>query len=360
VDVDYDGEQKIFAWYAMADMPLTSYLSLVGGARFESTDLSIVNYPEANATWFPPGSIAPVQLNPGDADVDFSQDDVLPAIALILKPVEKVTFRASYGETVARQTFKELTPIIQQEFLGGPIFIGNPDLQMSAVQNYDLRVDYVPYDGGLLSASWFYKDISDPIEYVQRLAGFTFTTPVNYPKGWLSGWELEARQNIGHFFEGWEGLSIGANGTLINSEVTLPADEAAQFSAPNIMAPMSTRDMTGAPEYLYNLYMTYQWEDTGTQIGLFYTVNGPTLLAGAGTSDGNFVPSIYAESYGTLNLTVSQQLGKFFQLQFQAKNLTNPEIQTVYSSPYIGADVLRTSYTAGIELTIGLTAQIVF
>jgi hypothetical protein len=32
----------------------------------------------------------------------------------------------------------------------------------------------------------------------------------------------------------------------------------------------------------------------------------------------------------------------------------------VYSSPYIGGDVLKTSYTAGIELTIGLTAQIVF
>ena len=43
------------------------------------------------------------------------------------------------AETVARQTFKELTPILQQEFLGGPIFIGNPELGMSALNNYDLR-----------------------------------------------------------------------------------------------------------------------------------------------------------------------------------------------------------------------------
>ena len=42
---------------------------------------------------------------------------------------------------IARQTFKEITPILNQEYLGGPIFIGNPELKMSSVENYDLRLD---------------------------------------------------------------------------------------------------------------------------------------------------------------------------------------------------------------------------
>ena len=360
VDVDYDGNQKISAFYGMADMPLNSWLNVIGGARFESTSLSIVNHPEADATWFPPGATAPVSLNPGDADVDFEQDDVLPSIGLVLKPWDKVTLRGSYSQTVARQTFKELTPILQQEYLGGPIFIGNPELQMSALQNYDLRLDFTPYEGGLISGSWFYKDVSDAIEYVQRVASFTFTTPVNYPDGELSGFEFEVRQDLGTWFERLQGLSIGGNVTLIDSEVTLPEDEALGFESPAIMAPMPTRDMTNAPEHLYNLFLLYGIEASGTQLALFYTVKGDTLVAGAGQSSGNFVPNVYAQEYGTLNLSVSQKIGKHFTLVFQAKNLTNPEIEEVYRSPYIGDDVLKTSYTRGIDLTFGLNAEFTF
>ncbi len=360
VDVDYNGDQKISAWYAMLDLPLTSYLKIIGGARVESTSISIENFAEQDATWFPPGAISPVKLNPGDADVSYSQNDVLPSIGLVLTPIEKVTVRAAFSETIARQTFKELTPIIQQEFLGGPIFIGNPGLQMSALRNFDLRLDYAPYDGALISVSGFHKNISGPIEYVQRVAGFTFTTPVNYPTGMLTGLELELRQDLGRFWEDLKGLSVGANATWIKSQVTLPDDEIALFNQLSIQAPMSTRPLTGTPENLYNLYITYESELTGTQVGLFYTIVGDTLVAGAGASDGNFVPNIFSTSYGTLNLTISQKLGQYFKLQFQAKNLSNPAIQTVYRSDYISGDVLNTSYTAGIDFSVGISAQFTF
>ena len=132
-----------------------------------------------------------MRLPPGDADVSFSQHDVLPAFGLMYGPFEGLTLRAAYSETVARQTFKELTPIVQQEYLGGPIFLGNPELEMSSLRNYDFRADWVPYEGGLFSASVFRKDIEKPIEYVEKLATFAFTTAVNYPRGTLSGIELE-------------------------------------------------------------------------------------------------------------------------------------------------------------------------
>lgn len=361
VDVDYRGEQKISAWYGMADLPVTSFLSLIGGARVESTDLSIKNFPEQDATWFPPGSLTPVALNPGDADVQFSQTDVLPSIGFVLTPLEHVTLRGAYSQTLARQTFKELTPIMQQEFLGGPVFIGNPELEMSSLRNFDLRLDYTPYEGSLFSVSWFHKDVTDPIEYVQRVAsGFTYTTPVNYPKGQLTGWEFEVRQQLGRFWSPLEGLAIGGNATLIDSEVRLPASEVAAFSSPAIMAPMSKRHMTNAPEYLYNIYLTYDLEPTGTQFAIFYTVKGDTLVAGAGQADGNFVPSVFAKEYGTLNLTISQRLGEHLKLRFQAKNLTDPAIEEVYRSKHIGGDVLKSSFKKGIDFSIGLSAEFTF
>jgi len=360
VDVDYEGKQRITAWYAMGDLPLINGLNLIGGARFESTSIGVENFAEADSMWFPPGAVTGVALSPGAADVDFAQDDVLPSIGLVYKPIEQVTLRTSYSQTVARQTFKELTPIIQQEFLGGPIFIGNPNLQMSSLQNYDFRVDYTPFEGGLISASLFHKDVDGPIEYVQRVAEFNFTSPTNYPKGKLTGLEFEVRQNMGDVWEALEGLTLGGNATFIESEVTLPDDEAADFNNANIAAPMATREMTGTPEYLYNLYATLDVKETGTQLGLFYTVIGDALIAGAGTSDSNFVPSIFSTTYGTLNFTITQSIGEHFKIFFQAKNLTNPDIETVYRSPYTGGDVLNTRYSQGIDFAVGASLQFTF
>ena len=360
IDVDYKGKQDIFAGYSMLDLPLTSFIKFTGGARYEKTELSIKNTPESDVTWVPPGASGSVTLHPGDADVSFEQSDILPSIGLEVKPVKPVTVRASFTQTVARQTFKELTPIQQQEYLGSDVFIGNPFLNMSSLNNYDLRVDYNPYAGGLLSFSYFYKDIKDPIEYVQRIVDFPYTTPMNYPKGELSGFEFEIRQQIGKFWKPLDGFSVGANATFIDSEVTLPADEAAQFDQPNIRTPMHTRDMTNAPEYLYNFFLTYEMDKLGlkgTEVSLFYTVRGDSLAAGAGQSKGNFVPDVYEKEYGTLNMSISQKIGKTWKAQFQAKNLLDPMIQTVYRSDYIHGDVLKTSYHKGMEFSLSVSAE---
>ena len=358
VDVDYEGKQKISAWYYMADLPLCSFVNVIGGTRYETTTLSVINDPEKDAKWVTTdenGNRLYTDLLPGDADVSFDQADVLPSLGFVLKPFRKVTMRSSYSETVARPTFKELTPIQQQEFLGDDIFIGNSKLQMSALKNYDLRIDYMPYNGGLLSASWFYKDIEGPIEYVQDLVNaFSYTTPLNFPKGRLRGFEIETRQQMGYFWDAMKSISLGGNATLIDSEVTLPESERKHLADAGVKT--TTRDMMNAPEYLYNVYIMYDYERLATQVGLFYTVKGDTLVTGAGNRNGNYVPDVYATEYGTLNLSVSKKIGKHFDLTFKARNLLNPEIEEVYRPPdSLGDEAIRTSYTKGIDFSLYLT-----
>jgi len=367
IDVDYEGDQTLSAWYYMAEIPVSSYLTLIGGARFESTDLQItlIN-PEADATWAKLGDTGLRKLQPGDGDVDYHQDDILPSFGLQLMPVDKLTLRASYSETVARQTFKELTPIQQMEYLGGDTFIGNPELTMSALENYDLRLDYAPYPGGLVSLSWFLKNLEDPIEYTQSYIDNvgTYTTAVNYPDGKLSGYEVEFRQQLGKFWNPLEGLSVGANATFIDSEVTIsaadqerlrlkPAQRAALGLGPEGYNE-KTRDMLGAPEYLYNANVTYEIARSGTKLGLFYVVKGDTLLAGSNFVE-NYIPHVYAKEHPTLNFTLSQKLTDHFSLSFKAKNLTDPEIQEVYRSKFSSGDVVKTSYQKGIEYSLGLS-----
>jgi hypothetical protein len=365
VDVNYQGEQRIDAVYLMADLPIVETFKLVGGVRFENTFLSIVNDPEPDAPYFPPGATTPIAFNES-ANVDYSQDDVLPAIAFEWEALEWLTLRGSYTQTVARQTFRELSPILQQEFLGGPIFIGNPDLTMSELQNWDVRLDLTPFEGGLISFSWFYKEITDPIETVQEVAPeFTYTTVQNYPKGTINGIEIDLRQDFSTVADWMTGFKAGMNTTLMDASVDLPTGPGSlsqELAA--IGFPTTSRDMTNTPEYLFNIYFTQDLVETGTQFGLFYSLTGDTLVEGAGYKDQPFiayVPDVYALPIGTLNFTLQQELFlpgfKFF---FQAKNLLNPEIQTVYRSQYISGDVLNSSYTAGVDFAFGLSLQLDF
>jgi len=361
-DVDYNGQQNINAIYGMVDVPLGEQFNVIGGARLESTRISTQVFGDSGATWFPPGAFAPVSFadDPTAADVNFNQDDILPSIGGQWKPTDKWEFRVNFAQTIARQTFRELTPILQQEYLGGPIFIGNPDLQMSALNNYDLRADYTPHPGWLFSGSTFYKTVDQPIEYAQFNApqNFFYTSPVNYPSGWMLGFELEARLKLGEINPDFNGFSVGTNATFIRSEVTLPQQEADDLAAIGFAEP--TRDMTATPAYILNGNVMYEWEKTGTSVALFYIEQGDTLVAGAGTARENYIPSIYATPHGVLNFTLQQNLSEHWKFFFQAKNLLNPEIQTVYRSPYLPSDIVNTSYTAGVDFVVGLNCKWVF
>ena len=133
----------------------------------------------------------------------------------------------------------------------------------------------------MISASWFRKDITDPIEYVQGYATNVgkYRIPVNFPEGTLTGYEIEMRQKMEMFWDPLKGLVLGANATFIQSSVTLPDDMADDFSRMGF--PTTSRDMINTPKYLYNLFTTYDL-DPLTQVGVFYTVQGDTLVAGAG------------------------------------------------------------------------------
>lgn len=364
-DIDYTGEFDVEAWYWMVDLPLIPNFKLIGGIRYESTRIKTEVAPETDpsgqgATYYPPlpAAATPIEVDPSAVNVSYQQQDILPSVGFAWDVIENLTLRGTYAQTVARQTFRELTPIAQQEYFGGDVFVGNPDLQMSALKNYDLRLDYKPTPGSLYSISYFYKSIDKPIEYIQRVASFSsFITPINYPKGTLSGFELETRQDLGELWEDLSGLSIGGNATIIESEVIVSQYEIDAFNSFGY-TPITKRDATNAPAYLYNIFSTYNVESIGTEFAIFYTVRGDTLVAGAGVDAGAFIPSVYETEYGTLNFGITQKIGEHIKLKFQAKNLLDPEIKTVYR--YNGQDTVKSSYTKGIDFSFGISAEFKF
>jgi hypothetical protein len=369
LDVSYDGRQDISAGYYMADLPLTSFLKLTGGARFETTEIStsMRDVDAKTQLYIPANNYAELDFSGNEylANADVQQDDVLPSAGFELAPYKNVMVRGSYTETIARMTFKELVPIQQVDSIGDDIFIGNPDLQMSALKNYDLRCDYSPYPGGLVSVSWFHKTIEDLIDYRQvMLGGSTLaTTADNYSEGRINGYEVEFRQALDRWWDPLRGLDLGANFTYIESEVDASGTEINNLLNAGLDALVaseydhSKRDMMGTPEYLYNLNATYSLPKYGTELGLFYTIKGDTLQAAGTQEGGSYIPHVYAKEYATLNFSLSKKLGDRFKLGFKVKNMLNPKIEEVYRLNYTGEEAVKTSYRKGVEYSVSISGS---
>jgi len=360
VDISYDGSQDIYAGYGMIDLPFNDTMNVVAGMRFEGTHMSTTVLPDVDALWINVNTQTLINFNgPNEWDADFTENRYLPMVGWNWNALDDLVVRTAFAQTLARPNFFELVPVVQYEYIGGPIFIGNPGLRMSSLNNYDARVDWTPYENWLISGSVFYKEITDPIQYVQRFTeGFSYTAPLNFPEGTLLGVEIESRVTMGEILgEEFDGLALGGNFTYMESSVTLSDVDAAALATYGVTD--NTQPMTATPDFLVNLSATYDHEPWGTQVGLFYNYKGESLIAGANPYTTLLSPPIYQLGYGTLNFTASQELLKGLRFSFNAKNLLNPNIQTEFRTND-GFTALNSTYTAGIALSFALTYQAAF
>jgi TonB-dependent receptor len=337
-DVDYDGAQAIDAVYAMAEVPVHHDLKVIGGARRESTDLEITPFAVAPATVLKvievqeAGDRAIVDASPAEAGAAIQEADYLPSLGIVWEPAVRMNVRLSWSRTLARPTFRELAPVVTEEFIFGDEFIGNPDLRLSRITNYDLRWEWFRRGGDVLAVSLFHKDLRDPIEYISFSAGSrSFVQPVNYEKGTVRGLEVEARLGLDLFSDRLRNLVVGLNATWLDSEVEVPADEHASLAAFGLEE--SSRRLQGQPEYVYNLNVAWDDDARGISAAVFYNRVGETLLTGAARGETDGVPNVFDTAYGTLDLTASKRLTRHLSVGLKARNLLRATRTSVYRKP---------------------------
>jgi TonB-dependent receptor len=338
-DVNYTGDQTIEAVYGMGDLPLSPKVKFIGGARYESTQMSIE--PESDDNQIEVINVRPsgdreintVSNEQARADIDETQ--ILPSAGVVYEIVPQMNLRGSWSRTIARPTFRELAPVATIEFLQGDEFVGNTNLTLSSITNYDLRWEWFRKGGEVLAASVFYKELTDPIELISFVvSGRSFVQPVNYERGEVKGAEFEARFNLGNVVQPLEGLIVGANYTIIDSEVDVPVSEQQSLAIFGLDEP--TRRLQGQPENLLNASVSYDHERLGISTGVFYNVVGETLVTGAAVGENGGVPNSFETSYRTVDFTYSQQLNKGktrLSVSLKAKNLFPQERESVYRSP---------------------------
>jgi TonB-dependent receptor len=125
--------------------------------------------------------------------------------------------------------------------------VGNPALNPTKANNYDILAEHFFEPLGLLQAGFFYKTLSDPIYSTRnRLQGGQFPTydviqSINGPSGHITGFEAAWEQRLSRLPGLLGGFGVAANYSYTTSQVSFPAgfnggrtDHAAlQRQAPN-------------------------------------------------------------------------------------------------------------------------------
>jgi len=329
----YEGTSDVDAGYAMLELPLVPRLRVVGGARYEMSDITVENFGERTGS------------------SELSNNDLLPSIGFIYEVVTNVNVRLSYSETVARPTFDEIAEVARFDFINNEILIGNPDLQETHIENYDLRWEWFRRPGEVIAASLFYKVLEAPIEKTIVTANSQVQFQ-NRDEATVYGFELEARTRLDVLEFGardWSLLdyfSVGANFTWVESEV-----DADEFEYDFVEEGKDMRPLQGQSPYIVNADITFDTvltnPDYATAVSLFYNIFGERL-----SEVSRFSPNIYEQPVNTVDLVVSQQLGRHLKVKFAAKNLLDPTYEKLID--FEGQEYTYASYSKGRTFTISL------
>jgi TonB-dependent receptor len=238
---DFNATERVYAGYLMNNITFGK-ASLQTGVRFETTNASYT----ANQVTLNGGTYVSTSPIKGNS----SYLNVLPSVQLQYRIEKNTNLRASFGLGISRPNFSDIVPSRQVDPNTSPfptIVVGNPALNPTKANNYDILAEHFFEPLGLLQAGFFYKTLSDPIYSTRnRLQGGQFPTydviqSINGPSGHITGFEAAWEQRLSRLPGLLGGFGVAANYSYTTSQVSFPAgfnggrtDHAAlQRQAPN-------------------------------------------------------------------------------------------------------------------------------
>lgn len=312
----YDGEDRILAGYLGLKIPITSKINIYGGFRVEKFKRNISNFYEKTG-------------NTDNLDIVRDTTNFFPSVNFTYNINDKNLFRFSYGKTTNRAEFREMSNFDYQDFDMFAIIHGNDTLKSAYIDNYDLRYEWYPSPGEIVSIAAFYKDFKDPIEVFLIPAGTGYDyKPFNTEKAYSMGIELDARKQFSEFKESagflhyLKNLTLIFNTSLIKSEINTSLQGFARDKK---------RIMQGQSPYIINLGLNYASEVSKFSVGINYNRLGKRI-AYVGNP---LTPHTWELPRNSLDLTLQKELGKRVTFKAGVKDILNNNVRFVQ---YYGAD----------------------
>jgi outer membrane receptor protein involved in Fe transport len=266
----YSGLQVIHAPYAMVDLKVFEKLRIIGGLRYEANNMDITT----SLYLFNNGNTENT-----DTTNTFNDSELLPSVNLVYSFNNKLNLRGAASKTVARPDFVERSFIFYYDFSDQLIVQGDVALKQTVVNNYDLRLEYYPAAGEILSASLFYKQFTNPVERFFELGNpSNFIRYNNQPSATAYGAEFDLRKNLGFLAKGsklMERFFANANLTILSGTIT---------TSDNIVL---NRPIQGLSPYIVNAGLAYQQSRWGANIA-FNRSGRKIVNAGAVTATVQF------------------------------------------------------------------------
>ncbi len=332
----YDGKENIYAGYAMIDWFLLDELRLIGGFRYEATDIKVTGLNESK----------PLESR----QALINESDLLPSLNLVYSFTNDMNLRGAYSKTLARPTMRELAPYSSFDFVGGYIFLGNIHLERTLIDNYDLRWEYFLNPGEIIAISGFYKDFKNPQEKV--IIGTNGEIQYqNVDNAKVYGIEFEVRKSLGFIVDFMEPFKLGMNLTLVNSQVDISGEELIYIEALHIN-PQKTRDFQGQSPYVVNLDLSYVNYDWGTDASIHYNVFGKRLSE----IGPNGAPNVYEMPRPELNFVVSQKVFNNFKVRLSMTNLLDSDYYKAQT--FKGKDYVFQKYSLGRTYSLSFSYNI--
>lgn len=258
--------------------------------------------------------------------------------------------RLAYSKTVNRPEFRELAPFVYYDFNLDLNFVGNPNLKVANIHNLDYRLEFYPTRLEIISLGAFYKRFDNPIETKVSPVGlspqFTYSN-ANSANNY--GIELEIRKSLGisggsRFIDRLYAVS---NASLIHSRVDLGI----------VGSQERIRALQGQSPYVINGGLYYTDEGTGLTLTALYNVFGKRIFM---VGD-NLFPSIYEMPRHVVDLTLSKQIGKTYNLRASVSDLFNYQSRLIQDSNRDGqithSDETIASYRRGAYYSFTISAQ---
>ncbi len=255
----------------------------------------------------------------------------LPSISANLHLNECWQFRMGYGKTLNRPELRELSPYVTYSPSEGFTYIGKPTLHDARIDNYDLRLEWYPSSGEMVSAGVYYKRLKEPIEETMAptntgVPGFTHS---NMPFARIFGTEIEVRKQL-DFLGGniFRHMGLIVNACYNFTEASNRAMLITALDKENYYPGGNTRPFTGAAPWIVNAGLFYDHKASGSRISLQYNVIADRIITNtSGANVWDLEPWMWERSRHLLDLSILQKINKWISVRVAAQNLLNAPIR---------------------------------
>ena len=298
---NYKGHNTLGAGYLAASLPVGKF-NVYAGLRYEFNQMELITNTRDDVE--------------SPKSKFYRNRDLFPSVNTVYKFNDKHQVRLSYGKSVNRPEFREVSPSVYYDFDLASNVQGKVDLKSCYIHNVDLRYEFYPSRGEQITIAGFYKQFDNPIEWTYTVAGGTdlVYSYDNAESADNFGVELDIRKDLS--FIGLRNLSLSFNGTLIHSRVNFPAGSR-----------FENRPMQGQSPYLVNTGLFYKNDKQQLSISLLYNRIGKRII-GVGRSEGSTgsednarVPDSYEMPRDVLDFTISKKFGSHWEIKANIRDI---------------------------------------